>query len=263
MKFRMMCIAIAAAALCLVSTSAFAQTAIDCSTNAQGLAGDTGAVHTVICPAGCGSSTIWGTGTYSDDSSVCSAAIHAGVITTAGGTVNVTIAPGLDGYPASTANGITSSQWGSWSRSFTVSAGGATAIECSTNAQSLPGDPGTVHQVMCPAGCGSSTIWGTAVYSDDSSVCSAAIHNGTITTAGGAVTVTIRPGLSTYPSSAFNGITSSQWGSWSRSFTVGRPGGTCMDTCATAGDNECDDGGSASQYNICGFGTDCTDCGAR
>jgi hypothetical protein len=94
--------------------------AIECGTNAQGLTGDPGATHFVLCPAGC-SNTIWGTGVYSDDSSVCTAAIHAGALNASmGGVVNVTIAPGQAEYPASTANGVASSAWGSWGRSFTV-----------------------------------------------------------------------------------------------------------------------------------------------
>ena len=41
----------------------------------------------------------------------------------------------------------------------------------------------------------------------------------------------------------------------------GVPG--CSDTCPTANDGECDDGGADALYSICDFGTDCTDCGAR
>jgi hypothetical protein len=37
----------------------------------------------------------------------------------------------------------------------------------------------------------------------------------------------------------------------------------CSDDCLFAGDAECDDGGSGSVTNLCGFGTDCTDCGVR
>jgi hypothetical protein len=51
---------------------------------------------------------------------VCTAAVHAGAITAAGGSVLVTIMPGQADYPASTQNGVTSSQWGTWNRSFTV-----------------------------------------------------------------------------------------------------------------------------------------------
>ena len=37
----------------------------------------------------------------------------------------------------------------------------------------------------------------------------------------------------------------------------------CTNTCSTAHDNECDDGGPGSLYSICALGTDCNDCGPR
>ncbi|HEY7069132.1 MAG TPA: LCCL domain-containing protein, partial [Acidimicrobiales bacterium] len=47
---------------------------------------------------------IWGTGTYTDDSAVCIAAVHSGFITLEeGGSVIIEMRPGQDAYPASTA----------------------------------------------------------------------------------------------------------------------------------------------------------------
>lgn len=39
--------------------------------------------------------------------------------------------------------------------------------------------------------------------------------------------------------------------------------GGCSDSCSYAGDGECDDGGEGSDYNVCDFGSDCSDCGTR
>ncbi|MBN1944288.1 MAG: hypothetical protein JW797_01375 [Bradymonadales bacterium] len=203
-------------------------TPLECGTNAQALAGDPGATHFVVCPGACTSNAVWGTGIYSDDSSVCTAAVHAGVTNgQLGGVVAVTIAPGQPGYTPSLANGVTSRAWGAWSRSFTVAPTGlavqtgATALECNTTAGSLAGDPGATHRVTCPANCTTGSVWGTSIYSDDSSICRAAIHAGVINQAtGGELTVTIAPGQPEYASSTANGITTSTWGSWSRSFTV-------------------------------------------
>ncbi|GEN80340.1 LCCL domain-containing protein [Actinotalea fermentans] len=81
------------------------------------------------CPAG-GSVEfqVWGgeDGQYTSDSSICVAAVHAGVITAAdGGTVHVTMTPGLDTYgDGFEANGVTSVAWTDpWELSFEVSAG--------------------------------------------------------------------------------------------------------------------------------------------
>lgn len=213
----------AAAAFLLVPSQAVAQQQVTCSTAVQTIAGDAGASISVTCPAGCGASTAWGGPIYSDDSSICTAAIHAGVIQAAsGGAVTVTIAPGQASYAASSANGISTSSWGSWGRSFTVAAStGPAQVTCSTNAQGLLGDS---HTVSCPAGCGSSTAWGEDTYSDDSSICTAAIHAGVIQAAtGGVVRVSITGGQASYPATSRNGVTTSSWGSWGRSFTVAAP----------------------------------------
>lgn len=51
----------------------------DCTDQANAYAQD---VFTIDCPSGCGdiSGNLWGTGIYTDDSFICSAAIHDGRI---------------------------------------------------------------------------------------------------------------------------------------------------------------------------------------
>lgn len=204
--------------------------AVECGTNAQGFEGATGTQHTVACPANCTSGSVWGTNIYSDDSSICRAAMHTGVIDASGGEVTFEIADGRSEYIPTSHNGVTTSRWGSWGRSFTIVGAeelplpSANAIECTTNAQGLQGEPGTVHTVTCPANCSVGTVWGVDTYSDDSSVCRAAIHAGVIQAdAGGDVQVTIAPGQESYQASTRNGVTTSTWGSWGRSFTVAAP----------------------------------------
>jgi len=65
------------------------------------------------------SGSVWGTGTYTDDSSVAAAAVHAGVVAP-GQTAEVTIniLDGQSSYSASTANGVSSRSWGSWGGSY-------------------------------------------------------------------------------------------------------------------------------------------------
>jgi len=82
----------------------------------------TGTVVVTCPPRGITSNKVWGTDVYADDSLICVAAVHAGVITlTAGGPVAVTPAPGAASYAPSTKNGITSQQYGPWDASFRVS----------------------------------------------------------------------------------------------------------------------------------------------
>ncbi len=72
----------------------------------------------------------------------------------------------------------------------------------------------------CPANASpSGRVWGTDVYTDDCSVCTAAVHAGLITLEkGGIVTIEIRPGASSYKGSLRNGIESKDWGPTPGSF---------------------------------------------
>jgi hypothetical protein len=74
------------------------------------------------CEAG-RSGSVWGSNPYTSDSAVCSAAVHAGLIGSEGGVIHLSPAPGQSSYSGSTRNGFTSSDYGSWDSSFTVSAG--------------------------------------------------------------------------------------------------------------------------------------------
>jgi LCCL domain len=78
---------------------------------------------------------------------------------------------------------------------------------------------GQLFEFVCPADGGLSDIWGTDVYTDDSSICTAAVHVGLIRReAGGRVTILIRPGLDQYRGSIRNGIVSAPYGPWDGSF---------------------------------------------
>lgn len=75
---------------------------------------------TYTCPPSCRDrrGNVWGTDVYTNDSSVCRAAIHAGVIGPDGGVVTFWMAPGLDSYEATERNGVLSLSYGAWSGSF-------------------------------------------------------------------------------------------------------------------------------------------------
>lgn len=63
----------------------------DCQTTGQDMVfrGDPGSVFIVQCPQGCAGEqgTLWGSGIYQFDSSICRAAIHAGVNQNYGGLI--------------------------------------------------------------------------------------------------------------------------------------------------------------------------------
>lgn len=74
----------------------------------------------VRCPKECTQGIVWGTDIYTSDSTVCTAAIHAGVIPISGGLFILQGADGQPQYTGSSRNGVISSDWGSWGASFTV-----------------------------------------------------------------------------------------------------------------------------------------------
>jgi hypothetical protein len=63
----------------------------------------------------------------------------------------------------------------------------------------------------------SGSVWGDDLYTDDSAICRAAVHAGTITAGGGTIWVFERPGQDSYAAVTRNGIASNSWPAWRRS----------------------------------------------
>eukprot|EP00762_Andalucia_godoyi_P003559 ANDGO_04251.mRNA.1 Cochlin OS=Gallus gallus GN=COCH PE=2 SV=1 len=83
-----------------------------------------GASGFFFCPKDCpyrNSGSVWGSGPYTSDSCSCRAARHAGVIGDNGGVYKVSTAPGQASYESTTANGVTTSSYGSYDSSISVS----------------------------------------------------------------------------------------------------------------------------------------------
>lgn len=103
--------------------------------------------------------------------------------------------------------------------------GSYVAIEWSTQGRSrVSGFQSEV--VRCPPSGRAQSVWGTDIYTNDSSICTAAVHAGVITMdVGGPVRVTAVAGLGRYPGSRRNGVMTRSYGSWGGSFTVSSPAG--------------------------------------
>lgn len=212
------------------------------STQANSYRGRNGERITFSFPAGGTlSPRVWGTDLYTDDSAIASAAVHAGIITTAtGGLVTIEIRPGASSYRGSSRNGVTSRDYGAYYGSFAFVASPApTALPVqptqpavaplpagtvqgtwAMQADAYRGRNGTRITITFPAGgILSPRLWGTDLYTDDSAIGTAAVHAGLITTAaGGVVTIEIRPGATSYRGSSRNGVTSRAYGPYSGSF---------------------------------------------
>jgi len=85
-------------------------------------------------------------------------------------------------------------------------------------------------------GASAGAVWGTDLYTDDSTVGRAAVHAGVVVPGETkTVSITILPGQSRYDASTRNGVASSAWGAWSGSYSfAGATGATGAATIAPA-----------------------------
>ena len=205
------------------------------ATQADGYRGKNGQRITFTFPGGGTlSSRLWGSDVYTDDSSIATAAVHAGLITPdMGGTVTIEIMPGQGAYRGSFQNGAKSNDYGGWHGSFRfvgtqshhqphqhpVMHGGIQG-NWATQADGYRGKNGQRITFTFPGGGTLSTrLWGSDVYTDDSSIATAAVHAGLITPdMGGTVTIEIMPGQGAYRGSFQNGAKSNDYGGWHGSF---------------------------------------------
>ncbi len=172
--------------------------------------------------------SIYGTDIFTTGSHLAMAAVHSGVLKAGQrGVVRVTILPGQASYAAATRHGITSYGYGAYSVSFKVER--VWGFVGRPRASALA-DPGTLVArrgelgktlLFDVTGTDNGSVWGTGVYTDDSSLAKAAVHAGVLAVGqNGIVKVTILPGQQGYAASTQNGITSGSWGSWVGSYRV-------------------------------------------
>ncbi|MEM7773644.1 MAG: LCCL domain-containing protein [Cyanobacteria bacterium P01_A01_bin.37] len=191
---------------------------------------------TVFCPENGVANRVWGSDVYSDQSSVCTAAVHAGLITfEAGGAIAIRILPGQEDYVGSTQNDLTSSSFSNWPGSFTFitlrdtvagvmqpADGVGIPIQIVTwqsTAEPFSAQRDQHFSVYCPAFGTLSEVWGSDIYRDASSICTAAVHAGRMTTqSGGAIAFTTSPAMPFYIGNTRNGITSRHWQGGESSF---------------------------------------------
>ena len=204
------------------------------NTNAVAFRGRNGERFTYDCPDHGIGGGIYGTDIYTDDSSVCTAAVHVGLITLAGGgTVTIEIRPGEAAYTGTVRNRISSNGWGGYVGSFVVVGAAANSPPLVTvpvapgtdawamNAQQFRRFAGAQYEFDCTPNGTARTVWGRDIYTDDSSVCTAAVHGGLITLKkGGKVKIEIRDGQAKYTASKRNGITTQGYPAYAGSFIV-------------------------------------------
>jgi hypothetical protein len=165
---------------------------------------------------------VYGTGIYTDDSPIEGAAVHAGVLRSGQtGIVKVTVLPGLEQYVGSRRNGMESGTFGRHGGSFRVELGSARSSR-PTSIEAFRGRIG--EAVVVPVtGATTGSVWGTNIYTDDSSLGAAAVHAGVLrANEFSFVRVTLEGGLSSYQGSTRNGVASQDYAEWQGSFRIER-----------------------------------------
>lgn len=175
------------------------------------------------CPARGQLGPVWGSGVYSDESSVCSAAVHAGVINAnQGGTVTIRTRPAQTAYAGSERNGVITQESGSGQGSFVFLSSEMPIDEpigWEYGVSDLRGRLDQSFTFTCMPNGTIHNVWGSDLYTDDSSVCSAAVHSGLINTReGGTVSVRMISGQGAYTGTSRNGVSTIGYGNWHGSY---------------------------------------------
>jgi len=174
---------------------------------------------TCRCDTGGSLGSVWGSGPYTADSDICTAATHAGVIGSAGGAVQIAIQPGQSSYSGTSQNGVTTREWGAYDTSFAARRPSGSGDAVRLGASGLPvcdtiPDDAEFHSCRCDANAPEGSVWGSGPFTADSDICTAARHAGYIDVAGGDIHVIRVAGLGSYAGQESFGINSSAWGSY-------------------------------------------------
>ncbi|WP_341529224.1 LCCL domain-containing protein [Nostoc sp. UHCC 0302] len=193
-----------------------------------------------VCPSSGRISSVYGTDTYYIGSSICSAAVHAGLITAKnGGQVTIKIISNPEGnYVATNRHGVRSNGLNSGSEGFIfLNTNGSPVanldsreINWNTSASSLDlsGRLDQDFKFVCQPNGRIGSVYGTGTYYIGSSICSAAVHAGLITAKnGGQVTIKIIASPEgNYVATNRHGVRSNGLNSGSDSFIFLNPDGS-------------------------------------
>lgn len=193
--------------------------------SASGLASQPDQRYRFVCAALAeATKNVWGTDEYSDDSAICSAAIHAGVLNPGqAGMVTIVTTSGASSFAGSERNEVVSQSYPNGDNAYRFDTSPAPGqISWTTTAVRIPRGFTDPVAVICPAGGPTKGIvWGANPYVSDTSICLAGVHAGLITSAdGGPLSVTHSDEPRNFPGEPKNGIESRGWSGADDAFTV-------------------------------------------
>jgi len=187
--------------------------------------------------------TIYGSNPYTADSNPCKAAKHAGVDISK--PITLKSYSGCRAYKSSVRNGVLSTRWGKYDTSFiipgkplddcvpTARHGGVLSRSGGRCGPTFKYIRGQRYSCTCNRK-GAGSVWGSHPYTADSAICKAAFHAGVLT-GPGKVTVREAPGCSKYAGTTKNGIKTSGWGQYPKSYVFEQAGKGLPDCNGTLG----------------------------
>jgi hypothetical protein len=210
----------------------FATAQAPCPSDASALAAD--AKLSCTCATGA-SGGVYGSARYTADSSICAAAVHAGKVPASGGAVNIVVGGACTSFTGTSANGVTTTSWSSYDKTFGFDTLPACAVAAAPAAPTAPAAATAGGVADCPSFIGQSdknkpgdsltcvcqanidytigAAYGTDRYSHDSPICMSAKHAGKLPQPSGTITVYAAEGCGKFDGTARNGITTRSWGS--------------------------------------------------
>jgi beta-lactamase regulating signal transducer with metallopeptidase domain len=197
-----------------------------------------------VTVTGSNTGSVWGSGTYTDDSDLGTAAVHAGLVEV-GETQEVLISflGPQQGFAAGSANGVTTREYGAWDGSYQLAPVDKQPHPLLLVApQAKYGDVYTSDAMLrlqdfvpadqLVAGTGiltvitgypTGSVWGSEVYTADSSLAAAAVHAGVLQSGeSGVVIITLSEGRNVYGATTRNGVETRSWESYPTSMTIER-----------------------------------------
>lgn len=124
------------------------QTIGNCPTNATNYRGSGRTIRCTCTGGAARSGTVWGTDIYTDDSKICRAAVHAGIINQDGGEVKLTMSGGRSSYSASSRNDVSTKSFGKWHGSYQFSRRSSSSSSAGNSSEKQ------IVSVSNPAACG-------------------------------------------------------------------------------------------------------------
>jgi len=139
------------------------------------------------------------------------------------GAVSILIGSGAKDFKGSTRNGVITKSYGAWPYSFTfVTDGAPGTINWRTTWSQVPPEFTQSVSVVCPPGGQlGGVVWGTDVYTRDSTICLAAVHAGVITMEkGGEISVRRVANVAPFTASERFGVKTAAWSAQFDAFSV-------------------------------------------